>query len=141
LKKSTREWSATWRKPCRTTVSNFDGVGPTLFVELKRPVIGTGLSLVANARGSVLFGDSQMRIDAAEAEVEEPLFALQLEREAVMTVGEFQVGVEYERQLGYGALGFVQCLWEGQVWSNSAGILGDDTLGLMGVAFNVGITR
>ncbi len=119
--------------------SRFEGIGPTAFAELRRPIMGTGISLIVNGRGSVLFGDGRLAWSLDEGEA--------FKSDTVVAVGEVQLGAEYARQLGYGATGFVQCLWEGQLWSNSSGVpclLGPpmrDDLGLMGVAFNFGIAR
>lgn len=124
-----------------TVTSRFEGVGPTIFAELKRPIIGTGLSLVANARGSVLFGDGVFDYTA------DPFGPDSGKVDSVVAVGEIQLGAEYARQLGYGTTGFVQCLWEGQIWSDASQYLEFTNeleradLGLMGVAFNFGIAR
>lgn len=124
-------------QPPETLTSRFEGIGPTLFAELKRPIMGTGFSLIANGRGSLLFGDSTLEWTMSEVAPSRS--------DIVVTVGEIQLGVEYARQLGYGATGFVQGLWEGQLWANSSipGLFGTsrDDLGLTGVAFNFGITR
>ena len=121
-------------------LTRFEGVGPTIFAELKRPILGTGFSLVANARGSLLFGDRAVWISAHEEG--EGFSEELLSSDGVVTVGEIQLGAEYARQLGYGTIGFAQLLWEGQIWSNAShvAVLSDD-LGLTGVAFNFGITR
>jgi hypothetical protein len=124
-----------------TITSRFEGVGPTIFAELKRPIIGTGLSLVANARGSVLFGDGAFDHPGL------PFGPDAGKVDSVVAVGEIQLGAEYARQLGYGTTGFVQCLWEGQIWSNASHYLEYTNeleradLGLMGIAFNFGIAR
>ncbi len=111
--------------------SRFEGVGPTIFAELKRPIIGTGISLIANARGALLFGDGRWEA------VEEAGGS-----DSVVGVGEVQIGLEYARQLGYGTIGFAQCVWEGQMWSNATQFEGGrDDLGLTGIALNFGITR
>ncbi|MBN2578128.1 MAG: hypothetical protein JXB10_03975 [Pirellulales bacterium] len=111
--------------------SRFEGVGPTIFAELKRPVADTGISLIAKARGALLFGD-----DRWIAEDENGGTGV------AVGVGEVQLGAEYARQLGYGATAFVQCVWEGQLWSNVTPMLSHrDDLGLMGVGINFGIAR
>jgi len=111
--------------------SRFEGVGPTFFAELKRPIADTGISLIAKARGGLLFGEDRW-------------IALDEDGGTGVTVGvgEVQLGAEYARQLGYGTTAFVQCVWEGQLWSNVTPMLMHrEDLGLMGVALNFGIAR
>lgn len=113
--------------------SRFEGVGPTAFAEFKRPIADSGLSLVANARGALLFGDGRWT-DMGENQASGS--------DIVVGVGEVQLGMEYSRQLGYGVTGFAQCVWEGQLWSNATQMLRHrDDLGLMGIALNFGIAR
>lgn len=120
-------------------MTRFEGVGPTVFAELRRPIMGTRLSLIANARGSILFGDHRAEAQDFDGD------PMTWKTHGVVAVGEIQLGAEYARELGYGATGFVQCLWEGQLWTNVSELpvpLPDrDDLGLMGVAFNFGIAR
>jgi len=119
--------------------TTFEGVGPTIFAELKRPIGAGGLSLIANARGSLLFGDRRVYL---QYDGEEEFGDHVLASEGLVAVGEIQFGVEYARRLGYGTIGFAQCLWEGQIWSDAThvAVLSDD-LGLMGLALNFGIAR
>lgn len=128
-----------------THQSRFEGIGPTVFAELKRPIMGTGFSLIANARGSLLFGESKLWTEDY-GEVWHEVW--HWKSDVVVAGGEIQLGGEYARPLGYGTTGFVQCLWEGQAWANASeyresvhGRLRRDDLGLMGVAINFGITR
>ncbi len=113
--------------------SRFEGVGPTAFVELKRPIASSGFSLVANARGALLFGNGRWFETLADEASGSDI---------TVGVGEVQLGAEYSRELGYGVTGFAQCVWEGQLWSNATQmLLHRDDLGLMGMALNFGIAR
>jgi len=113
--------------------SRFEGVGPTIFAELKRPIANTGISLIAKARGGLLFGDDRW----TDSEEEETYGS-----GVTVGVGEVQLGAEYARQLGYGTTAFVQCVWEGQLWTNVTPMLSHrDDLGLVGLAINFGIAR
>lgn len=126
-----------------TQTSRFEGIGPSVFAEFKRPIAGSGFSMIANARGTVLFGDTTWGDDF----LVEPISG---RSDNVVGVGEMQLGFEYRRPIGYGAIGFVQCLWEGQVWSEASAISVDqvqrvhgerDHLGLAGIALSFGISR
>lgn len=113
--------------------SRFEGLGPTIFAEFKRPIMDTKVALVANARGAILFGDGRWTLIDDEQVSGSDI---------VVTVGEVQLGVEYARQLGHGTTAFAQCLWEGQLWSNTTQLLRHrEDLGLMGIAINFGISR
>lgn len=128
--------------PSRSELSKkFDGVGPTIFGEFRRPIGGRGIALVANARGSVLFGSERLRI----ANIGFGLLGDELseKHDAIVGVGEIQLGAEWNRPLARGGNLFVSALWEGQVWSGSGAILDviSNDIGLMGVSFGAGITR
>jgi hypothetical protein len=127
--------------------SRFEGIGPSLFVEVKRPLFGTRFSLVGNARGSLLFGTMHWSDDFFERERPPGEFFFPAVGRAhnSVGVGEIQLGIEYACQFGRATNAFFQFLWEGQIWSEASAIsvLGGqrDDLGLMGFTFNVGITR
>ncbi|MEM6655251.1 MAG: Lpg1974 family pore-forming outer membrane protein [Planctomycetota bacterium] len=106
----------------------FDGVGPTFSIGASR-CLGYGLSVVGQARTSLLFGD----IDMTRA------FALTnrtIEDEFVQ-VWEFQLGLNYQTRLGgHDVAGGV--FWEAQRWDSDSNFLGD--LGLHGLGLSGGVS-
>lgn len=121
--------------------SEFDGVGPTLFLETKRPIGCSGLALLGNVRGSCVFGD---RTTTEELTYLGTTPDRRYERHQTdsMGIGEIQLGIEWSRCLSIGGHLAVQGLWEGQLWTGAGGPWGQaDDMGLMGFTLGVGITR
>jgi hypothetical protein len=122
----------------------FDGFGPTVFAELKRPIGRTSFSFVANARGSFLYGDSGFQaIQGIFGGVPTPINVWTDTHQATsMTIGDLQIGAEWAKDLG-GANLVAQVLWEGQYWQGAGNALnaGSDDMGLMGFTFQLGVTR
>lgn len=112
---------------------SFEGIGPTLALELKR-AIGFNLSLYAQARGSVTLGERNDRISAFIP----PNFNIVYARDGaddLISVGELGLGV----QADFGSL-FIRGGYEGQIWWNAGGPndgVGD--MGLHGVSVSVGL--
>jgi hypothetical protein len=130
----------------------FDGLGPTLFAELRRPLGNSPFALVANLRGSLVFGQWSRRSVVDNFLAVPPPFSptgvvlpsdLFQKTEAMMGIVEMQLGMEWKRDLrGMGNF-VVDALWEGQAWSGSAAMTqsGNRDLALMGFTFGAGITR
>lgn len=112
---------------------SFEGIGPTIALELKRE-LGFNLSLYAQARGSVTFGDRSDRIDAFIP----PTFEITYSRDGaddLISVGEVGLGV----QADLGSV-FIRGGYEGQIWWNAGGpVDGTGDMGLHGVSVSVGI--
>ena len=112
---------------------SFEGIGPTIAMELKR-AIGFNLSLYAQARGSVTLGERNDRISAFIP----PAFNVVYTRDGaddLISVGELGLGV----QADFGSL-FIRGGYEGQIWWNAGGPndgVGD--MGLHGVSVGVGL--
>jgi hypothetical protein len=136
--------------------NHFYGVGPTMFVELRRRFGVSGFAFVANARGSLLFGarsntisvSSSMPVDLGMLFPEIGTFPLtgisgSTSQDAAAGIGEIQLGIEWSRQLRSGANLFVQCAWEAQIWNGvgNSVIGASDDLGLVGVSLGVGVQR
>ena len=123
--------------------SEFDGAGPTLSIEAKRPIGCNGFALLGNARGSYLFG-SRTRIEATDVIGNTNASSRHFESRHTdtLSIGEIQLGIEWSRCLGNGSHLAIQGLWEGQLWTGAGGPWGSqDDLGLMGFALSVGITH
>lgn len=117
------------------------GVGPTVFVELLRPVT-CNLSLVLNARASFLFGEfryAAFDVDAIGGFAD----AARFDGDTTLRIYEMQTGVQYEREMSNGAAVFVRATWEAQMWEgvarDSAVSAGD--MGLAGGALAIGLDR
>jgi hypothetical protein len=127
----------------------FEGCGPTVALELHRPVGCRGLALFGSFRGSALFGD----VDAIvkDLEYEQPNGPL-LDNDDVFTcsgenvagVLEAQVGVEWTRRLSRGADLLVRLGYEGQVWygvGSPTNPQGGPPLGFEGLIVDLGVSR
>jgi hypothetical protein len=103
---------------------NFNGAGPTLAVEVRRLVAGTGLYVYAKARGSVLFGTSKQSGDIGSfivIEEEDPptnRFHADSRSNSVVPEGEIELGAGFERALRRGGVLFLQMGVVGQAWGH-----------------------
>ena len=130
--------------------NRFNGTGPTLFAELRRPIGESGFALVATGRGSLLFGTRRVGLATSEAvavgdftSLQIPTFGFREKHDSTVSVGEVQMGAEWSRQIGRGASLYVDVLWEGQIWAGSGGItnLVNDDVGFVGFTLSAGILR
>jgi len=119
----------------------FEGVGPTVSVELRRPVGQCGLSLVAGGRGSLLFGHKNLtRLYLnPEDRATPPLLRLHNADEVVGS-GQLEIGAQWDRQLARGGSLFVRASYEGQLWAD-AGAPTLTFLGFEGFNLTLGIAR
>ena len=125
-----------------TIDNNFDGVGPTLFAEFRRPFCSCGLSFVGGVRGSLLYGTKSLNVNDVFPTVPRTQTYHQSD-DGCLGVVDLCLGIGWDRSIGCNATLFTQCLWEGQFWSNFGNSLGStsDSLGLSGVGIAVGITH
>jgi hypothetical protein len=111
-----------------TSGHSFDGVGPTLSLEMRRAVGTCGLSLYGNARYSVLFGDNQLRAQQATAINNNVFFrqTQELSSWASRAIAELELGAEYAPCVGCGRA-FIRAGLVGQLWNdvgnNSASLI------------------
>jgi hypothetical protein len=91
--------------------SFFDGGGPTASVGFLQPM-RWGLSAFANARGSLLFGNSWwFAVDPDD----DDRFERSNPHDSI-TVGELQTGIDWRTVLPAGQVVFVRAAMEGQMW-------------------------
>jgi len=117
----------------------FEGVGPTVALDLRRPIGWSPLSLIGGARGSVLFGNTEQTIVTLTGAG----VGVGQRREAqVLSMLETQVGLEWAYHLAANGRLFVAGVVEAQIWQN-AGSASLDTgdIGLIGFGFTAGIAR
>jgi hypothetical protein len=122
----------------------FEGVGPTVSAELRRPVGQCGLSLVASGRGSLLFGRKNLTrlylnpYDQSDPPAP-PLLRLH-NADEVVGAGQLEVGAQWDRQLAKGGSLFVRASYEGQLWAD-AGAPTLTFLGFEGFNLTLGFAR
>lgn len=120
-----------------------EGIGPTIALETRRP-LGLGFILLANARGSLLYGPSQANFAGGEdLDLQTPFHtAYESSQDTVIPVGELQLGGEWwASPCRFGQL-FARSAFEAQVWNgvgNASSL--DGNLGLAGFSFGVGLMR
>lgn len=106
----------------------FEGVGPTFGLQAVRP-LGCRFSLFSAARASILIGNGQENLlvrEGLDGTVPQPTSVLS-KRNDLLTIGEIQVGGEYNTQtrVGGGQL-FVRGTVEGQVWQGVGSASSED---------------
>jgi hypothetical protein len=119
--------------------TEFEGFGPTLALDARRPIGCRGFALVGGARGAWLYGstDGFLTGDATQ------LIDAQISAEDhVMQVYEVNLGIEWSRCMSGGGEITVAALWESQVWEWApvAGLIHQD-IGLSGPTLQVAFTR
>lgn len=118
---------------------SFEGVGPTVGLDLKRQIGASRLSVVTGGRASVLFGNYWE--DAGEnyhnwGEVEV------IEESQVKAIGEARIALEYEREVLATSILLVRCGYEGHIWFQGGGPNADGgDLGLEGLTIAIGLIR
>jgi len=114
----------------------FDGIGPTLGLEARRPV--GDFTLFGSGRASLLYGNGKLRFAGFDT-IDESETDISLQRNDVVTVGELQVGMEYCRSW-CGWQWYVRTALEGQVWQGAGNPSGEEgDLGLFGFSVALGI--
>jgi hypothetical protein len=127
----------------------FEGYGPTVALELHRPVGCRDLALFGSFRGSVLFGDVASNVQDLEYEVPGgPLLENDdiycYAGDNVVGILEAQIGVELTRQLPRGANLLVRLGYEGQIWDGIGSPCepqGGPPLGFEGLILDLGLSR
>jgi hypothetical protein len=130
---------------------SFNGVGPMLALEAERPLGSSGLSLYGTTRGAVLFGTGkqstmgQLTITFPGVGGERTIFknALTAVNNAshndVLPVLEFEVGVQYGREVGQ-FYPFVRTGLVGQAYFGAGSATSEDgNLGLFGLCVTAGL--
>lgn len=117
--------------------TRFDGIGPTIFAEFRRPMWQYGFSLIASVRGSLLYGASRRDTTDTFAGVTS---SLNTSNNQVVPVGEFQLGAEWSTWVSRTSVFYLQVAWESQYWAglgNAAST--EDDLGLTGFNTTIGL--
>jgi hypothetical protein len=122
---------------------NFNGAGPTLALEARRPIGNSGLSLFAILRGTMLFGQSKQ--EGNELNVTQLVTTSttnetnQSNHDTVLPVAELEIGAEYSLRWG-NVYPFVRTGLVAQTWfdAGSASTL-DGNLGFLGLSVTAGL--
>lgn len=137
---------------------SFNGAGPTLSLEGAYRLGGGPLSLYSSGRGALLFGQIKQRADVIQFNDDGTVDnhdSASSSNEAIVPVGELEIGVAWDREWGRGHLFFRGGL-VGQMWfgagnssrsspllnegpSGEGGSIGDEHLGLIGFSLTAGV--
>lgn len=95
---------------------NFRGLGPIVGLDWRRPVRSWGF--FGGVRGSVLFGETDLHIDAIDYNPADWRYREYnwSDSAAIIGVAEAEIGVEWTRTLASGAILFLRFGYEGQLW-------------------------
>lgn len=99
----------------------FEGVGPTIAIDIRREVADTGLTLFGNLRGAALVGDisnNSLLLNIPAGNISDEW----------MTVLENQLGVSWRTDVFRETTLILQAAWETQHWQNNT--LSDDVYGI-----------
>jgi hypothetical protein len=115
----------------------FHGIGPTLFAEWRRPIGTSPFSLLANVRGSMLYGSSKSN---SYAEAFGTSTSFNSKNDDFVAIGESQLGGEWSAWVSRRTVLFVQVAWETQYWLGVGTAFDrNDDLGLFGFNTTVGL--
>ena len=97
-----------------TAASDFEGSGPTVYAEFRRPIGQTGLAFLTSARGSLLYGDREGFARTSQGGV---VNTAVFESDDLVPLGEVQIGGEWSAWVNPATLFFTQAAFETQLWS------------------------
>ena len=96
------------------SASDFEGAGPTVFAEFRRPIGQTGLAFLSSARGSLIYGDREGFARTSQGGV---VNSAVFESDDLVPVGEVQIGGEWSAWVNPATLFFTQAAFETHLWS------------------------
>ncbi len=117
---------------------DFEGVGPTVAVDFRRPFGSRGLALVGSARSSWMYGETDLGLTGVLAGFPAGVYA----DDHLMQINELSLGVEWSRCLARGGKVTLAALWESQAWEWApvAGLIHQD-IGLTGPTVSLSYLR
>lgn len=91
----------------------FDGAGPTVALQARRPLGDSGLSLVGGGRTALVYGDADFRT---------PFWASGITTvdNVTLQIWEIQLGAQYEVEVADGVDAVLGVAWEAQRWDSNA---------------------
>ena len=119
-----------------------EGIGPTISLEAYRS-IATQFDIFGKARGSVLFGDGESRLNAGEdLDLANPFTTVRTtHRDDLLSIAEIQLGFRWQASPSRGKSfrPFIAIALEGQVWNGAGNATSEEgTLGFFGMNSAVG---
>jgi hypothetical protein len=119
---------------------DFTGIGPTMTIDVRRPIGDAGFSFVVNPRGTMLFGTVDTAINVHDSiglgGISTPIINIATRSDAQAYVAEVRMGLEWSRQMPSGREWFAHALWENQFWAGSG--VGLSGVGLTGLTLGLG---
>jgi len=117
---------------------DFEGVGPTVAIDVRRPFGSRGLALVGSARSSWMYGQTDFGLTGGLGDIPVSVYA----DDHMMQINELSLGIEWSRCLQRGGKVTVAALWEAQAWEWApvAGLIHQD-IGLTGPTFSFSYMR
>ncbi|HEV3261297.1 MAG TPA: Lpg1974 family pore-forming outer membrane protein [Gemmataceae bacterium] len=127
---------------------NFNGAGPTVALEVRRPLGDTGLALYGNARGSLLYGDGKQHTTLSQqfsgVVGVTPFDMVHTSdvvgsRDDLLPIVELELGAEYGMDMGR-LRPFIRTGVVGQTWfgaGNATSVTGN--LGFLGLTATAGV--
>lgn len=117
----------------------FEGFGPIVSGEFRRPLGRSGLGAFASVSGGILFGTKSMRRSLLDAQNTFPPIISMDRIDEVTGMGDLQIGLEWSRCSPVGRV-FVRGSYEAQLWTD-AGAPTLTFLGFEGFAVSLGLLR
>lgn len=114
-----------------TWTREFEGVGPTLAFDFRKPLGRTRLAAVATGGGALLFGSKTLDRTVINDQTPVPGVAPRLQlpdADEVVGIGELGTGLEWRADFADGRYLSLRGLYEGQLWAEA----GAPTLGFLG---------
>jgi hypothetical protein len=121
-------WSRTYR-----------GLGPSVGVDLRRPLGSWGLEFVGAGRGALLYGKKDLSRQVSPPSFPNPPSVELTDAHDVTGCGELEIGAQWVRDLARGGQLFIRGTYEGQFWSE-AGAPTLTFLGFEGFGLTCGLT-
>jgi hypothetical protein len=117
---------------------DFEGGGPTIALDVRRPFGCRGLALVGGARSSWLYGQTDVHLIGDLGGIPVSVTA----DDHMMQINEMNLGIEWSRCLARGGKITAAALWEAQAWEWApiAGLVHQD-IGLTGPTFSFSYMR
>lgn len=117
---------------------DFQGAGPTVSLQARRPIGASRFSVYSGLRGSLLFGETRQEIYEMKGAGANIVTDVD-EHDEVLSVGELALGLEYARPIGTQAQWFARTGYEVQAWFDAGGpVDSESTLTLDGISFATG---
>jgi hypothetical protein len=120
---------------------DFEGIGPTISLEMVRPFLADRFAIYGSLRGSILLGDASQKITEIKNGGADVVMDT-VSQDDILSIGETELGLQYSHPWRESAVLFVRGGYEGQVWWGAGGPTDTDSnMGLDGISLSLGIYR